>query len=117
MSILLGSVMLLQLMGTTMVVVDFQLRRTQITEMFCVNKAKPEMKCNGQCHLKKRVTEQSEQESKSTLVNIEPMHPAVLTTFAIALSYINESSVQDLCDYSAGLSKGRPKGVFHPPQV
>jgi hypothetical protein len=42
--IFLGTAMLLQLLGTTLIVADFELRRAEITEMFCINKAKPELK-------------------------------------------------------------------------
>lgn len=34
---------------------DYMIRKDLIIEKFCVNKAKPEMHCNGKCHLEKRV--------------------------------------------------------------
>lgn len=34
----------------------FEANRAEIAAAHCVNKAKPELKCNGQCHLKKMLT-------------------------------------------------------------
>lgn len=34
---------------------DFKLRQAEITAAFCENLDKPELECNGQCHLKKEI--------------------------------------------------------------
>ena len=115
--IFLGTAMLLQLLGTTLIVADFELRRAEITEMFCINKAKPELKCNGQCHLMKRVAEQSEQESNAAIANVEPMHPAILNTSGVALVFAAQNAVLHNDYYTNGLLSGRSLAVFHPPQV
>lgn len=37
----------------------YETHKTQITQEFCVNKDKPEMECNGKCHLEKELNEHS----------------------------------------------------------
>ena len=47
--------------------IEYELNKKYIAEVLCVNKDKPEMHCNGKCHLKKQLkkangaTEQQEQ--------------------------------------------------------
>ncbi|MCD8528555.1 MAG: hypothetical protein LRY27_00890 [Chitinophagales bacterium] len=45
----------------------FYTYQKQLTETFCVNKDKPEMHCNGKCHLKSAFekTEQQQQNNKA----------------------------------------------------
>ena len=47
----LVALMLLQTLGQEVLVVDYQLNKARITELYCVNKARPQLHCNGKCHL------------------------------------------------------------------
>ncbi len=38
----------------------YAFQKEQITEKYCVNKAKPALKCNGKCHLKTMLAAQEE---------------------------------------------------------
>ncbi|GAB3868468.1 hypothetical protein GCM10028824_13430 [Hymenobacter segetis] len=51
----LVTLMLLQTLGQEVLVVDYQLNKARITELYCVNKAKPMLHCNGKCHLAKQL--------------------------------------------------------------
>jgi len=44
------------------VTINFYWNQTEIAELFCINKEKPQLKCNGKCHLN---TVLSETETKS----------------------------------------------------
>jgi len=35
--------------------IEYEINKKYIAEVLCENKAKPEMKCNGKCHLKKQL--------------------------------------------------------------
>lgn len=37
----------------------YETHKTKITQEFCINKDKPEMECNGKCHLEKELKEHS----------------------------------------------------------
>ena len=56
--------------------IDYAVNYKYISEELCVNKDKPEMHCNGKCHLKKEIKkvlgeDQAPTEKKSTLPQIK----------------------------------------------
>lgn len=64
-SYLLISLVLLQTFSREVLVVDFALNRATITARFCVNKARPQLHCNGQCYFAKQLKKQQERENKA----------------------------------------------------
>ncbi|WP_022823785.1 hypothetical protein [Hymenobacter norwichensis] len=56
---------MLQTFSRELVVLDYQVHKERITELFCVNKANPALHCNGKCHLVKQLRKASDSESKS----------------------------------------------------
>ena len=44
---------------------NYQLHKERITELFCVNKAKPQLHCNGKCHLARQLRKAADEESKA----------------------------------------------------
>ena len=46
---------LLQTLGPEVLVVNYELNKARITELYCVNKARPLLHCNGQCHLARQL--------------------------------------------------------------
>ncbi|WP_310391648.1 hypothetical protein [Hymenobacter sp.] len=47
----LTALLLFQTLGQELLVVQYELNKERITALFCVNKARPQLRCNGQCHL------------------------------------------------------------------
>ena len=47
-------------------VLEYAVNYDYIVENLCVNKAKPEMKCNGKCHLMKQLAKDSESENNDS---------------------------------------------------
>ena len=64
-SYLLIVLVLLQTFSREVLVVDFTLNRAVITARFCVNKARPQLHCDGKCYFAKQLKKQEERESKS----------------------------------------------------
>lgn len=62
---LLAALVLLQTFSRELLVVDYALNRATITARFCVNKARPELHCDGKCYFAKQLKKQEERESKS----------------------------------------------------
>ena len=62
---LLAALVLLQTFSRELLVVDYALNKTLITARFCVNKARPELHCDGKCYFAKQLKKQEERESKS----------------------------------------------------
>ena len=54
-SIILTSIFLFVVSQQAIVIMNFKLNQKAITEQFCINKAKPELQCNGKCHLTKEL--------------------------------------------------------------
>ncbi len=54
-----------QSLDRLMIIVAFQLNQETITELFCINKAKPEKKCKGCCYLAKEIKKANECEKKA----------------------------------------------------
>jgi len=46
--------------------ISYTINQQYITEKFCENKTKPELQCNGKCHLAKQMQKITQQESPST---------------------------------------------------
>lgn len=64
-SYLLILLVLLQTFSREVLVVDFTLNQATITARFCVNKARPQLHCDGKCYFAKKLKQQEERESKS----------------------------------------------------
>jgi hypothetical protein len=73
-NITLALLILLNGMGYSLIQLDFSINRERIAELFCINQDKPELSCNGQCELSRRLDMAHDQEeSKKTFVQEEIM--------------------------------------------
>lgn len=45
--------------------IDYQLRQDFIASTLCINKAKPQLNCNGKCYLAKRIKAAEDRETKA----------------------------------------------------
>lgn len=61
----LVALMLLQTLGQEVLVVDYQLNKARITELYCINKARPQLHCNGKCHLAQQLRKADDAEKKA----------------------------------------------------
>lgn len=61
----LTALLLLQTLGPELLVVNYELNKAQITARYCVNKAKPMLHCNGQCHLARQLRKAEGTEKKA----------------------------------------------------
>ncbi|GAB3312111.1 hypothetical protein ACFQT0_12330 [Hymenobacter humi] len=77
--------MLLQTLGREVLVLDYQLNKARITELYCVNKARPQLKCNGKCHLAKQLRAVDASEKKAPAGSLAKVKYEVLATAAFAL--------------------------------
>ena len=74
---------LLQTLGLEVLVVNYELNKARITELYCVNKARPLLHCNGQCHLARQLRKADGGDKKapaeaSARVKYEVLPPAAL---------------------------------------
>lgn len=85
---------------------------------YCENKAKPQMKCHGKCHLKKKLDENSKQEEqgKNTVKEIGEISPFVQQTYDILKVQSQTGSDHGFC-YLLKKTDERPVAFLHPPSM
>lgn len=116
-SILLSALMFLNAIKATYTYAYYYLDREGFIEMLCVNKDKPEMQCNGKCHLKK-VAESNENNDKAPE---KAVHFDDLLLFLVCNSKIEFSSKylkkKNQYHYKNLYSFHKWFSIDHPPQV
>jgi hypothetical protein len=85
-------------------------------EQLCVNKDKPELKCNGKCHLKKVIQSTNDEKEASKIFTIELLlFHQPLSEYQLNASLFTQQkgafSYSNLYDFNYKIS------CFHPPQV
>lgn len=119
-SYLLISLVLLQTFSREMLVVDFTLNRATITARFCVNKARPQLHCDGKCYFAKQLKQQEERENKATspLKGQLEMLPVAFQSLVPPAPPRWASLRGGYGSYrSAWVPASTAQGVFHPPQA
>lgn len=112
-------IFLFQSFGNVVFYVHYELNKKYIAEVLCENKDKPEMHCNGKCHLKKQI----KAVEKQTVPEAENFQ-----AFKISVVYFEEqdtfetselvNSKNKKTDFYNNLYKFQFIGEqFHPPQV
>ena len=119
-SYLLISLVLLQTFSREVLVVDFTLNQASITARFCVNKARPQLHCDGKCYFAKQLKKQEEQESKSASPlkeRLEMLPVAFRSLVPVAPARWTSAPVGYGPYQSAWVPTNASQGVFHPPQA
>lgn len=111
---------LLNGMGYSLIQAHFYLEREEITALYCVNKDKPELKCDGKCELGKRLSEAKNQEESQTEITLEELR--LVFTEQVLLDPLEHFSSVDLAlsytsSYTSNLTTGSSLDFFHPPQA
>src|SRR5579863_5663840 len=99
----------------SIILVNYELNKKEITEKYCINKDKPEMHCCGKCMLKKKLAEQEAQQNYPAFpdikTDIQLYSPERLLSLNSSGNYKVELISGSICLHS--LFEG--KSVFHPP--
>ena len=98
-------------------VAEYLANKDYIAKVLCINQDKPELSCEGKCHLKKRMVEeqkQSEQESQNVL-ELKPvsLHLPISNNYAIIPEDYQSNNFIINLDYDFW----ETTDVFHPPQA
>ncbi|MDQ2794282.1 MAG: hypothetical protein M3Y12_09795 [Bacteroidota bacterium] len=115
----LTALLLLQALGPEVLVLNYQLNKAAITAQYCVNKARPQLRCNGKCHLAQqlRKAEGGDKKNPTTTalakVKFDVLPPA---SFALpVLRHWPRPARHFARPLVARCVAGRPLGVFRPP--
>lgn len=101
-------------------VFEYVINYEYIAKVLCINKDKPEMQCNGKCHLMKELAKASEKElpltpsKKHVVTETEVLFYQELESFAFD-SFFNESTLHITSNYVNFYQLLKSSGTFHPP--
>ena len=85
-ALFLAALLLLQTLGPEVLAVNYALNRARITAQFCVNKARPLLRCNGKCHLARQLRRIEGPDKKApTAPALAKVKYEVLPTAAVVL--------------------------------
>ncbi|MBD2715405.1 hypothetical protein KBK19_10190 [Microvirga sp. STR05] len=117
-ALFLAALMLLQTFSRELVVVDYQMHKESITRLFCVNKDKPQLRCNGKCHLAKQLRKASESESKTPASGFAKVKYDVVLPFVFRVAAPTRTCPLPLRFAPAAsvhYAFAPAQSVFHPP--
>ena len=98
-----------------MVWINYQLNKTEIIQKFCENKEKPELKCEGTCHMKKMMLEEGAEPREEPLTEL-PQIQLFVESIGIDLNDTDEISLASFY-YSNLYSFGFLDEIDMPPKA
>ena len=114
----LTALLLLQTLGPEVLVLNYQLNKAAITARYCVNKARPQLRCNGKCHLAQQLRKAEGGDKKAPAATVAKVKFEVLPTAAFTLPGLRRwprAARHFARPLVARCVAGRPPGVFRPP--
>ncbi|ANW95929.1 hypothetical protein AXE80_06385 [Wenyingzhuangia fucanilytica] len=100
-------------------VVYYETHLSEIIEKYCVNKDKPELQCNGQCHLAKEITAiDASNDSKATLEVSAAFFPVYFQSIEqTSLAFFSTKEITSYFDYDFKYSYLLSHKINKPPMV
>jgi hypothetical protein len=109
----------MQVFSTSLILLNYRVNTSYIIENFCENTDRPELKCEGKCHLTKQLKADEEHRSEVPASLTEQIS-FVLSTQEIDVYEFNTLSPEELFFSSLYLEGNYSNilgSIFHPPQV
>ncbi len=107
-----------QLSGRYVTILSFYMNQAYIAENLCVNRDKPQLHCNGKCHLAKKMSEEDRRDQERPDRKMDNSNE-VFYTAANEPDFLKPSFTSIthawLYPYSIGIATDRPSDVFRPP--
>ena len=120
-SSILLALMLFSQFYNSAVWLSYELNVEQITELFCVNKEKPDLMCNGKCYVKGELIDIDifpQAESPVTEVSYLPAIKVYVVNDGIDVAIVlNNYVVENQSTYSIIWESAVPEPPFNPPQA
>lgn len=102
----------------TCIQAHFYLDREQITILYCINKEKPQLECDGKCELGKRLSESKKQQENREEISLEELSLVYVLERSVPIQYslpelvISKLLIENRTIYISELYRD----FFHPPQ-
>jgi hypothetical protein len=107
-----------QTFGNNLFLLEYQVNKARFAKN-CVNKARPQMHCNGQCQLMKKLRQQQKKDEQNPERKLE--NRTEVLTFSsnfvtgVPVNYLHNNPVKTT--YDPGSPVHRSFDIFHPPQA
>ena len=105
--------LLVQTMNQALVVADYY-ANTETYAKDCVNKARPQLLCNGKCQMMKKLEEQ-EKQANETLQKKVTMFEFSVPAERTVLQNFSTTLLRRFIPFSSGLPADISSDFFHPP--
>ncbi len=102
-------------MSKSIILINYQLNKTEITAKYCVNKDKPQMHCCGKCLLKKKLAEQEAQQSFPVFPDIKTDIQLSVVSSQLSVNFSDNSGVSIVPANNTLHSLFEGTDIFHPP--
>lgn len=115
-SLILAGCLLLQSMSGLVTYAGFEMNRDYISQVLCVNRAKPKLHCNGKCYLAKKLKE-SEKQQKTPAGGVHGKFEYFFQSmYSLAVPPFSLQAIRTIpTPYQNAYSLITASGIFHPP--
>ena len=109
--------LIVQSASTSLTLINFELHRETITQLFCVNKEVPELHCDGKCYLEKQIKADEESHSDAPQTRAEFLSLVFTlddfpnTSFTTFITRVKHSFSYIIPHFAGTIFP-----IFHPPQ-
>lgn len=110
--------LLAQTLDKTLVVTAYEVNKAYIASTLCENRDKPELHCNGQCVLAKKLKEASDQSEEPAPIQFEERQeiPQLLISFTFDLSNSSNELAPIVSRNNQWSDQAILNRIFHPPR-
>ncbi|MBC8032671.1 MAG: hypothetical protein H7Y03_00890 [Chitinophagaceae bacterium] len=110
---------LIRMFAMPLVCVEYALNKEYIAANFCENKNKPQIHCNGECHLKKQLTKTNDAAEKPDRKGNEKTVNVDFVEEIRAFSFNSQTAILPVSipAKASFLVTGYKREIFHPPGV
>jgi hypothetical protein len=117
-TVFLMLIWLCQLSGRYMVMLDFYVNQDYIAKNLCVNRNRPEVHCNGKCHLAKKMKEEDRRDQENPDRKTDNRSEIFYASVSFADYFkpiFTNITYPYLHPHSIGMPVDQPSAVFRPP--
>jgi hypothetical protein len=109
--------MLGQTFSKCMIVLDYQWNKDYIAKQLCVNRGKPEMKCEGKCYLCRKLNKENKKDQENPGRRIDNGSELISIWASYRLANVPSTDLlSNYFVYDERVSGRGPIPFFHPPQ-
>ncbi len=116
-SVLLICLLLAETTSRLVVVAAFAMNRNYIAQNLCENREMPELNCDGQCYLAKKLKQAADKESQHEQETVQlNFHPPFITEQATWIAHGNAAERNEPMPEHPFLLPSFSFSIFHPPK-